>query len=89
MKTSIYVDRELWDRFKKYALSKGMGASRLLEELMVDEMVEEAIGNVLLGLTGSKSYEEVDFKPIKPRKGIASELVRVMRDEGINCISRW
>jgi hypothetical protein len=36
MKTSIYVDRELWTRFREHAIKSGVKASRLLEDLMED-----------------------------------------------------
>jgi len=36
-KTSIYVDRELWERFRRYARSRGIEVSRLLEEIIREE----------------------------------------------------
>ena len=74
----MYVDVELWERFKKYAEKRGVGASRLLEELMREELgdyVDEALGE----LAGSDSYE-LDFEPVE-LKGSVSQFVRVMRDE--------
>ncbi|MCE4599242.1 MAG: hypothetical protein F7C81_03490 [Desulfurococcales archaeon] len=86
VKTSIYVDKELWEKFKMYALKRGMEVSRLLEDMMRDEMIEDALDNILLDLAGSEDYE-IDFEPVKPREGLVSELVRVMRDERANSVS--
>ena len=86
-KTSIYVNKELWERFKRHALSKGLEVSSLLEDIMNEEMAEETISNTLLKLAGSENHE-VDFEPIKPRQGLVSELVRAVRDERRHSISR-
>ncbi len=45
-----------------------------------EEAVEETLNEVLLELAGSGDYE-IDFEPVKPRKGTVSRLVRLMRDE--------
>jgi len=74
----VYVDVELWERFKKYAEERCVGASRLLEELMREELwdyVDEALG----ALAGSDSYE-LDFEPVEP-KGSVSLFGRETRDE--------
>ncbi len=85
-KTSIYVDRELWMKFKRYAYRRGMDMSNLLEDIIRDELVEEALDNILLELAGLEDYE-VDFEPVKPREGLVSELVRVARDERADSVS--
>ncbi|WP_288007940.1 hypothetical protein [Thermofilum sp.] len=77
-KISVYVDVELWERFKKHAVERVVGASRLLEELIREELgdyVDEALGAV----AGSDSYE-LDFDPVEP-KGPVSQFVRETRDE--------
>jgi hypothetical protein len=77
-KTSVYVDGDLWERFKRYAVARGVEVSSLLEELMREELgdyVDEALG----ALAGSDSYE-LDFEPVEP-KGSVSQFVREMRDE--------
>lgn len=74
----MYVDVELWERFKKHAVERGSGASRLLEELIREELgdyVDEALGE----LASSDSYE-ISFEPVEP-KGSVSQFVREMRDE--------
>ncbi|GBC71829.1 hypothetical protein HRbin02_01617 [Candidatus Calditenuaceae archaeon HR02] len=80
VKTSIYIDRELWEKFKKHALTKDMEVSALLEDLMRDEMIEETIDEILVSVVGLEG-QEVDFEPIEPKQGLVSELVRAVRDE--------
>lgn len=80
VKTSIYVDKDLWERFKKYALRRGVEVSSLLENIIEEEMVEETLDKVLLELAGVEDYV-IDFEPVEAKKGSVSELVRVMRDE--------
>jgi len=87
VKTSIYVDKELWERFKRYAVERGMEASSLLEDMVRDEMIGETLDTVLLNMAGSENYE-IDFEPVKPKGGLVSELIRVMRDERADSISR-
>ncbi len=79
-KTSIYVDRELWEKFKRYARGKGVEVSRLLEELMREAMIEEELADGLRELAGGE-FEELDFDPVSPRGGLVSVLVRKLRDE--------
>jgi len=86
VKTSIYVDRELWERFKGYALRRNVEVSKLLEDMIKEEIVEDVLSDVLLDLAGYEDYV-VDFEPVKPREGSVSDLVRVMRDERAGGIS--
>jgi len=77
-KTSIYVDEELWERFKRHAAARGVEVSRLLEELMMEELgdyLDELLGE----LSGPESYE-LDFEPVEP-SGPVGPIVREMRDE--------
>ncbi len=85
-KTSIYVDRELWERFKLHALRRGLDVSVLLEDVMRDAMVDEVLDSALSELAGTENYE-LDFEPVRP-EGVVSELVRVVRDERSGGISR-
>ncbi len=78
VKVSTYVDKDVWERFRRYALRRGIKVSELLEDLMRNEMVEDLLDDALLILAGSESYE-VDFEPVEARGGLVSELVRVMR----------
>ena len=86
VKTSIYINKELWEKFKRHAARKGVEVSRLLEEMISDEIIEDALEDALLGLAGSENYE-IDFEPIKAREGTVSDLIRVMRDERSNNLS--
>ncbi|MEM1546782.1 MAG: hypothetical protein QXY40_04620 [Candidatus Methanomethylicia archaeon] len=85
-KSSIYVDDELWRRFKKHAIENGVELSTLLEEIIREELMDN-VDKALEELAGLEVYE-LEFKPIEPREGAVSELVRAMRDERANSISR-
>ena len=85
VKTSIYVDKDLWERFKKYASKKGAEVSELLEEIIKEEMFEDDINNILAELTDIDAYE-IDFEPIQVKEDI-SKFIRVLRDERYNNIS--
>lgn len=78
IKTSVFIDRELWIEFKKHVASRDRELSEVLEELLREELmmdledaVKELIGTLEVGL---------DFEPIKPKASL-SEIVREMRDE--------
>jgi len=86
VKTSIYIERTLWELFKRHAARRGIEISKLLEELIRDEIVEHSLDDILLELAGSKDYE-LDFEPIEPKEGTVSELVRAMRDERADSVS--
>jgi hypothetical protein len=80
MKTRIYVDRELWTRFREYAIKSGVKASRLLEDLMEDEASELILADASEEKAGREDYE-MDFEPIEPKETTISELIRTMKDE--------
>ena len=80
IKTSIYIDKTLWDLFKKYAVNRGIEISKLIEELIENEILDYTLDDVLLNIAGSEVYE-IDFEPIEIKKGTLSELIREMRDE--------
>ena len=80
VKTSIYVDKELWSRFKTYARRRGRDASNILEDLMMDELIEELLDEAVRARLGEPGEEvEIDFQPIEPLTGTVSELVREER----------
>lgn len=88
IKTSIYIDQELWEAFKRYAKSRGVEVSNLLEDIIKNEVLMEALDEVLLKLAGQEDYE-IDFEPIEFEEGYeVSKLVRAMRDERADNISR-
>ncbi|MGQ9782290.1 MAG: hypothetical protein ACUVQ8_08680 [Nitrososphaeria archaeon] len=86
VKTSIYVDKELWEKFKLQASKKGIEIGRMLEEIIKDEMTDNFLNQMIADTGGSEDYE-IEFEPVAPEKGLVSELVRVMRDERENNIS--
>ena len=81
IKTSIYIDEDLWREFKKYAAERGLDVSELLEELIKEELMIEL--DSLLSELPEEENPELDFEPIKPKEPI-SGLVREMRDEREN-----
>ncbi len=64
-KTSIYVDKELWERFRKYARGKGIEVSRLLEEMPREEMLGEELSDAIDELD-AEELEELNFEPHHP-----------------------
>ncbi len=79
--------KELWERFRKYARSKGIEVSRLLEEMLREEMLEEELSKAIDELDAGE-LEELDFEPITPKGGLVSTLVRELRDERDSNLSR-
>ncbi len=81
MKTSVVVDRELWDRFKRK-----VGGERGLRSL--SEAVEEAIEDELAEFLVSKGLPEPDMEelpadrvePVRPKvRTSAAETLRELR----------
>lgn len=87
VKTSIYVEKDLWEEFKKLAQRKGVEPSKLLEELIREELFEKMLDEFMQELDIGNDYE-IDFEPIKPRKDLVSDLIRSMRDERRNGLPR-
>jgi len=86
IKTSIYIDKDLWEKLKSVALKNGLEVSQMLEEIIKDEIIEDFLEQVLERIENFESYE-IDFEPLEPEKGFVSELIRVMRNERSNNIS--
>jgi len=86
VKTSIYADKELWEKFKLKVARRGIEVSQALEELIRDELFEEMLDEVLKGISDAEGYE-IDFEPIKPKAGLVSVFVRSLRDERANSLS--
>jgi len=86
-KSSVYVDEELWLRLRRRAMERGVGLSALLEDVIREEFMD-CVDEALEDLAGSNAYEiDLDFKPVKPREGVVSELVKAMRGERSDSIS--
>ena len=79
VKTSIYIDRDLWSSFKEYASKSGVEVGKMLEELIKDSLIEAEL---------DKTLAKIDFNPVEPIGGPISDLVRVMRDERADRVSR-
>jgi len=86
VKTSIYVDAELWERFKRYVGARGLDISGFLEETIEEALMEGELAKALYEIEGSEDYA-IDFNPIEPKEGLVSELIGVMRNERTNSIS--
>jgi len=87
VKTSIYVDKDLWERFKLNVARRGLDVSGVLEGLIREELIEDVFDESFRELLEDRSYE-VDFEPVKPRVGLVSALVRELRDERADSLSR-
>lgn len=79
VKSSVYIDGEIWRRFKKYAAEQEREVSVLLEELMREELMLNL--QAVLEELAEQGEIELDFEPVKPITGLVSTLVREMRDE--------
>jgi len=86
VKTSIYVDKELWEKFKLQASKRGTEIARMLEDMIRDEMVDSFL-NQMIADTGESEDYKIESEPVEPEKGLVSELVRDMRDERDNSVS--
>lgn len=87
-KTSVYIDRELWEKLRNYARRRNMEISKLLEELIREGIVEEELIEVLDDMAGEET-SELDFEPIEIEAGEISSIVREMRNERSSRISRY
>jgi hypothetical protein len=86
IKTSIYIDKDLWEKLKSVALKNGLEVSQMLEEIIKNEIIEDFLEQILERTENFESYE-IDFEPLEPEKGFVSEFIRVMRNERSNNIS--
>jgi predicted DNA-binding ribbon-helix-helix protein len=86
-KTSVYVDRELWGKLKDYARRRNIEVSKLIEELIKEGLIEDDLVEILGELVGEE-YVELDFEPVKIGVEKISPIVREMRDERSNKLSR-
>ena len=86
VKTSIYVDKELWEKYKLSLAKNRLEVSQALEELIREELVEDFLIEALKGMDEAKAGE-IDFEPVKPEDGLVSIFVRSMRDERTDSLS--
>jgi len=64
-RTTIYLDEELWRRFRIHASIRGVSASSLLEELIREELADQVI-TAIEKLGGSD--HQLDFRTAKAGK---------------------
>ncbi|MEM3382534.1 MAG: hypothetical protein QXL52_04320 [Nitrososphaerales archaeon] len=86
VKTSIYTDKELWEKYKENVTKRGVDISQALEDIIRDEIVEDLLDEAIKVVNDTISYE-IDFEPVKPKEGFVSIFVRTMRDERVSGIS--
>ncbi|MBS7650326.1 MAG: hypothetical protein QXI59_01645 [Candidatus Bathyarchaeia archaeon] len=86
VKTSIYTDKDLWEKYKRNLAKRGLEISKALEDLIKEDLVEDILDEALKTVAGADSYE-IDFDPVKPRGGLASDFVRTMRNERLDNVS--
>jgi acyl-CoA synthetase (AMP-forming)/AMP-acid ligase II len=82
IKTSIVIDKDLWDRFKsKVVGEKGLkGLSKAVEEAIEEELCEDLIVEALEGLLGSEK-PPLAITPVESAtKTDAGKVVRELRD---------
>ncbi|HII61545.1 hypothetical protein [Pyrococcus horikoshii] len=78
IKTSIYIDADLWWELKKEAAEENRDISRLLEEIISENLLLDLEKNIEEML--KKFEKKIEFEPL-PSRGSVSELVRRIRDE--------
>lgn len=87
VKSSIYIDEDLWRALKRRAVEMDLEISSLLEELIKDNLMI-GIEEELVEMGGGLSDVEMDFEPIKPVEGSVSTLIRGLRNERENSLFR-
>ena len=83
IKTSIVVDRQLWEEFKsKVGSERGLKAlSRVVEEVIEEEVCERLIIKALEEIMEFKGELPLMISPVKPRvKTDAGKIVRELRE---------
>ncbi|GAB6134938.1 ribbon-helix-helix protein, CopG family [Thermococcus prieurii] len=75
VKTSVYVDEELWREFKELALREGSEVSRLLEEALMNYLINEVLKDV------DDSEVPLWFEPLDAGGEGSEKLLREMRDD--------
>ncbi len=92
-KVSVYIDEELWERFKKMVVHKTgdtRSLSREVQMLVEESIVDKGLLNAFkkLGLNWEKLPSFSDIEAVTPVKSSsAGKTVRKMRDERAESIS--
>ena len=75
VKTSVYLDEELWKEFKELAQREKSEVSKLLEEALMNYLINEVLKDV------DDSEVPLWFEPLKVEGESSEKLVREMRDD--------
>ena len=75
VKTSVYLDEELWKEFKELAQREKSEVSKLLEEALMNYLINEVLRDV------DDSEVPLWFEPLKVEGESSENLVREMRDD--------
>ncbi|NJE61356.1 ribbon-helix-helix protein, CopG family [Thermococcus sp. 21S7] len=75
VKTSVYVDEELWKEFKELAVREGSEVSKLLEEALMNYLINEVLRDV------DDSEVPLWFEPLNVGGESSEKLLREMRDD--------
>ena len=75
VKTSVYLDEELWKEFKELAQREKSEVSKLLEEALMNYLINEVLRDV------DDSEVPLWFEPLKVEGESSEKLVREMRDD--------
>ncbi len=75
VKTSVYIDEELWREFKELARREKSEVSKLLEEALMNYLINEVLKDI------DDSEVPLWFEPLKVEGESSEKLVREMRDE--------
>ncbi len=74
VKTSVYIDEELWGEFKELAQREKSEVSKLLEEALMNYLINEVLRDV------DDSEVPLWFEPLKVGGESTEKLLREMRD---------
>ncbi|WP_297417613.1 CopG family transcriptional regulator [Thermococcus sp.] len=75
VKTSVYLDEELWKEFKELAQREKSEVSKLLEEALMNYLINEVLKDV------DDSEVPLWFEPLRVKGESSEKLVREMRDD--------
>ncbi|WP_297089949.1 CopG family transcriptional regulator [Thermococcus sp.] len=75
VKTSVYLDEELWREFKELARREKSEVSKLLEEALMNYLINEVLKDI------DDSEVPLWFEPLKVEGESSEKLVREMRDD--------
>ncbi|MEM1598508.1 MAG: ribbon-helix-helix domain-containing protein [Pyrobaculum sp.] len=79
VKTTVYIDEELWQKVKEAAASMGLSVSEYLEKVLTENLIEADLFEVVEG--------ELPPGPIDLGEEV-SHLIRQLRDERADRLSR-